>query len=107
MNALTNIGCTLTMSSREIAELTGKQHKDVLRDIGVMLDGLGLAEAQFWATALISGPNGSKRNVKIFNLPKRETLILVSGYDVLMRARIIDLRMKNPARRLGLLFRVG
>ena len=31
---------TLTMTSREIAELTGKRHADVMRDVRTMLDAL-------------------------------------------------------------------
>ena len=79
-----------TMSSREIAELTGKVHKNVLADIRKMLVDLGKAEAEFSAVAHVPGPNGSIRAVAAFNLPRRECLILVSGYSVELRAKIID-----------------
>jgi phage regulator Rha-like protein len=75
------------MSSREIAELTGKNHKNVLADVRKMLEALGQATADFSATAQVPGPNSSTRSVKVFNLPKRETLILVYGYSVQMRAK--------------------
>ncbi|PZU25036.1 MAG: hypothetical protein DI589_02260 [Shinella sp.] len=77
---------TLTMSSREIAELTGKQHKNVLHDVRAMLISLGLGLAEFSADL----PDKYGRKQKVFNLPKREALILVSGYSVELRARIID-----------------
>lgn len=70
---------TLTMSSREIAELTGKLHHHVIRDIKVMLDDLGEVTTKFGG--YYTAPNG-KQN-PCFNLPKRETLILVSGYSVI------------------------
>ena len=76
----------LTMSSLEIAELTGKQHKHVLTDIRNMLNSLKIDSAVF--TAQYKDSTG--RSLVMFNLPKRETLILVSGYNVAMRARIID-----------------
>lgn len=76
----------VTMTSREIAELTGKEHKNVLADIRGMLDGLGQASADFSADL----PDGLGRLQPAFRLPKRETLILVSGYSVAMRAKIID-----------------
>lgn len=77
---------TLTMSSREIAELTGKRHDHVVRDIRKMLDGLGANVPNF---------GGVYRDAKnelrpCYHLPKREALILVSGYSVELRARIID-----------------
>ena len=79
-----------TMTSREIADLTGKEHKNVLADVRHMLFDLGQAAAEFSATASVPGPNGSTRHIEVFNLPKRETLILVSGYSALLRARIVD-----------------
>ena len=83
---LSNTSEVKTMSSLEIAELTGKQHKNVLVDIRKMMDDLGINSAEF--TAQYKDSIG--RSLVMFNLPKRETLILVSGYSVAMRARIID-----------------
>jgi phage regulator Rha-like protein len=76
----------LTMSTREIAELTGKRHADVLRDADKMLEELGLGERSF-ASSYSSEQN---KELRVLNLPKRETMILVSGYSVELRARIID-----------------
>ena len=78
-----------TMSSLEIAELTGKRHDNVMVDIEKMLSDVGKAAPDFAGTAFYE-VNNAKRSRKIYNLPKRETLILVSGYSVAMRARIID-----------------
>jgi len=89
MNDITNFRAP-TMSSREIAELTGKQHKDVLRDIRTMVDQLGVDSAQFCAQWQDFYADSTGRSLPMFNLPKRETLILVSGYSVPVRARIID-----------------
>jgi len=79
-----------TMTSREIAELTEKNHADVLRDIRNMLEQLGITASSFAGTYQVLGPNGSTRSAPCFELPKRESLILVSGYSIVLRARIID-----------------
>ena len=75
-----------TMTSQEIAELTGKQHKHVLADIRKMLEDLDLSSDDFSAQY----KDGTGRTLPCFNLPKRETMILVSGYSTAMRARIVD-----------------
>lgn len=75
-----------TMDSREIAEYTGKNHSDVCRDIRNMVDGLKLGESTF-ASSYLSEQN---KAVTCYKLPKRECLILVSGYSVALRAKIID-----------------
>ena len=77
---------TQTMSSLEIAELTGKEHKNILADIRKLLNELEIGSADFSAQYKDSS---GKENL-LFNLPKRECLILVSGYSVQLRAKIID-----------------
>ena len=76
------------MSSREIAALAGKEHRNVMADIRSMLLELhgenGLLKFQQSYTK-----SQNKRQPE-FLLPKRETLILISGYYVELRARIID-----------------
>ena len=84
---IVNFGAEVrTMTSREIAELTGKRHDNVMADIRKMLSELGLSSPDF------SGEykDSTGRTLTCFNLPKRETLILVSGYSIPMRARIVD-----------------
>jgi anti-repressor protein len=84
-NALLNVSTATTMSSLEIAELTGKEHKHVIRDIRVMLK------------ALVDGPNldhvsevfDNRGYTSHINLDKEHTLCLVSVYNVQMRMAII------------------
>lgn len=75
-----------TMTSREIAELTGKRHKHVLADIEVMLYELGLDCCDF-AVAL---PDSYGRLKPCFHLPYRECMILVTGYSSPECQRVID-----------------
>lgn len=79
----------LAMSSREIADLTNKRHDNVMRDIRAILKELhGEAGVLRFEDTQTNPQNGQR--YPIFLLPKRETLILISGYSVKLRARIID-----------------
>lgn len=77
-----------TMSSREIAELTGKRHDNVVVDIRKMLVELHGESNLLSFQGIYTDSRG--RRYQEFQLPKRETLVLVSGYSVQMRAKIID-----------------
>lgn len=74
---------SLTMSSREIAELTGKDHKHVLRDIRNMLD--EIQSAQIWSD--YKDDRGRSQPMLLLN--KEESLCLVAGYNVKLRMAII------------------
>ena len=84
-----------SMSSLEIAELTGKDHAKVLIDIRKMLDELGILTSDFSTVRKVRG-----KEYDVFNLPKRETIILVSGYSVAMRAAIVDRWQELEAKEL-------
>lgn len=73
------------MSSLEIAEITGKDHGHVLRDIRAMLDELGIDESKFGAIYV----DAQNREKPCYLLPEEEMLTLVSGYRVDLRRAII------------------
>lgn len=74
------------MSSLEVAELTGKEHKNVMRDIRTLLD-QGVAQLNF---ELSSYKDTTGRKLPCYNLTKKGCLILASGYDAKLREKIID-----------------
>ena len=71
----------LTMSSLEIADLTGKQHKDVIRDIRNMLNQLEIQSAQFGADY----KDSKGRTYSCYNLPKELADLLLTKYKGLSR----------------------
>lgn len=77
---------TLTMSSREIAELCEKRHDNVKRDVEKMLGDLGIDALKFEDIY----KDQRNREQKGYRLPKDLTLTLVSGYNVQLRKKIID-----------------
>jgi phage regulator Rha-like protein len=74
-----------TMSSVEIAELTGKLHKNVLADIRAMLAELELSSAEFSAQYRDS----TGRSLPCFNLDREMTDTLLTGYSARMRLAVI------------------
>ncbi|WP_246350170.1 Rha family transcriptional regulator [Bartonella fuyuanensis] len=88
MNNLVNTQTTLTMSSREIAKLCDKRHDNVRRDIKQMLEELYPVGGLLKFEGTYLDKQGKSQNC--YNLPKRECLILVSGYSTVLRAKIID-----------------
>lgn len=75
-----------TMTSLEIAEVTGKQHQHVMRDIRAILN-QGVDASNF---GLTSYTDKSNRQSPCYKLTKKGCLILASGYDAILREKIIN-----------------
>ena len=74
-----------TMSSREIAELTGKQHFHVKRDIERMLSDLAEDPSIYGCTYL----DGQNRTQVEYRLDREHTDCLLTGYSAAMRMAVI------------------
>lgn len=74
-----------TMSSREIAELTGKEHKNVKRDIENMLADLKEDALTFERIYLDS----MNRQQNEYVLDREHTECLVTGYNAMLRMKVI------------------
>lgn len=87
----------LRMSSREIAEHTGKRHDHVVTDVEKMLEELELNAPKYRDIYLDS----RNRKQKHYLLDKRLTLTLVSGYSVRLRMAIIDRWQELESEKAG------
>lgn len=76
-----------TMTSLQIAEVTGKTHSNVMRDIRNLLERLE-NKAQF-SFELGSYQDANGQNRPCYILTKKDCLLLASGYDANLRAKII------------------
>ena len=78
------------MTSLEIAEITGKRHDAILRDIRNLLK-QGVSHHNFVETSYKqSQPRGGYKELPCFNLTPKGCLILASGYDAVLREKIIN-----------------
>lgn len=101
MNDLMSVNEVQTMSSREIAELTGKEHKHVLRDIRTIIeqlkDGPDLDHDEFQQL------KDSRGYTSEYLLTKNQTLLLMTGYSVPLRQKLIkrwqelEAQVRGPA----------
>ena len=81
-----------TMTSLQIAEITGKTHSNVMRDIRNILEQLEEKhkfnfELMFKITKL---GNNAERKDPYYLLTKKDCLLLASGNDANLRAKIIN-----------------
>lgn len=76
----------LTMSSRDISELTGKRHPDVKRDCEVMFTELDLDMSKF-AHIYFDSMN---RQQTEYTLPKDLVETLITGYSIKLRYQVIQ-----------------
>ncbi len=77
-----------TMSSVEIAELCGTRHNQIVETILRLIEKGVLRESR--KTPRRVQPTGGGRPTEVYDLSKRDTLVVVSGYDDELRAKIID-----------------
>lgn len=87
-----------TMSSLQIAELTGKRHANVMRDISNLLE-QGVSGLNFELSSYQQAqPNGGYKDVPCYQLTKTGCLILASGYNAVLREKIINRWMELEMR---------
>ncbi|MGL4673946.1 MAG: phage antirepressor KilAC domain-containing protein [Wohlfahrtiimonas sp.] len=86
MSNLINFNNEATMSSREIAELTEKQHQHVKRDILSMFEQLKIDASTFGHIYL----DQLNREQTEYLLTKKHVECLITGYNIPLRMKVID-----------------
>lgn len=78
-----------TMSSREIAELTGKRHADVMRDIRALLDALKQNAELRYVCISSTYVGENDQSYPQYELDKDTSLTLLLGYDPVARMKVV------------------
>jgi len=86
---LQTLNTTVTMSSREIAELTGKRHDHVIRDCRVLIEQLSADPILGWHCKSTTYMDSQGKERDMYVLDKDTTITLISGYDAILRMKII------------------
>ena len=95
----------LSMTSFEVAELTGKNHAHVMRDIRAMIERLSADPNLDWHCKSETYLDAQGKERQQYRMDKNTSLTLVSGYDPIPRFRIITrwqaLEAERPAPALN------
>ncbi|HCO6564858.1 TPA: Rha family transcriptional regulator [Escherichia coli] len=83
-----NLDQLVSMTSVEIAELTGKRHDNVIRDIRNMVEELNVLKTEGVDEEAYKDAKGESR--AMYRLDRKHTFILVAGYSVHLRAKCYD-----------------
>jgi phage antirepressor YoqD-like protein len=98
MNELTTFN---KMTSMEISEVIGKEHKHVMRDIRDEIEKLesgGVSNESKFGLVEYTDAKGEKR--PCYQLSKEGVLQLAARYDAVVRAKLIELAMKQEEKPL-------
>ncbi len=107
MTQIININKEQTMTSLEIAELTGKQHKHVMEAIRKMEPSWEkVCGSNFRLTSrTIVQPNGGTREVPCYQLTKTECLYIATKFNDEARAKLVlrwqELEMEEVRRKMS------
>jgi len=88
MNELTvQNGDGRRMTSIEVAELTGKRHDHVMRDVKVLIEQGAIGLPNFGESVFTNSQN---KEFPMYSLDFKASMVLVTGYDAVKRAAVID-----------------
>lgn len=81
---------TSSMTSREVAELTGKLHSHVMRDVRAMVERLEADPNLVWHCETETYVDAQGKLRECYRMDRDTTLTLVTGYDPVARMRVIQ-----------------
>lgn len=92
---MNNLSIVTKMTSMQIAEVTGKRHDHILRDIADEIEKLQNAGIDTAPKFGLREREGLTGTIPYYELSKEGVLQLAARYDAVVRAKLIELAMKQ------------